>query len=105
MKIKEEGFVLSELNHTELVGLARWIGIKNVTRGWPRELILQCIEGLNDPDIKNPVDVRRRKMEVFQQKYWDRIRMQAPKKVCPRCGECRDLQVIACYDLNRSYFE
>lgn len=104
MKLKEESFDLDEVNHSELVEMAKWSGIK-ANKGWPRQVLIECIKSFNDPDIPNPMDAKRQKMEVFQKKYWDRIRMQAPKKVCPKCSECRDLQVLACYDLNRSYFE
>jgi hypothetical protein len=105
MKLKEEDLDLDQVNRSELVEICHWAGIASASRAWPRELLVQSLKEFNDPDITNPIDLKREKMEVFQQKYWDRIRMQAPKKVCPKCHECRDLQVLACYDLNRAYFE
>jgi hypothetical protein len=44
-------------------------------------------------------------MSAWLNRYWDRVKMQAAKKVCPDCSLCRDMQVFECYNKNRKYFD
>ena len=95
---------LGELNQSELVKLCCWVGIQ-ATRGWPREYLVWALENFQAIDYEDPVDVKRRRLSTWLQRYWDRIQMQAQKKVCPRCFNCGDLQVLTCYMKNRKGIE
>jgi len=39
-------------------------------------------------------------MHDWLKRWWDNIQMQMPKKVCPNCHLCKDLQVLDCYSKN-----
>jgi hypothetical protein len=39
-------------------------------------------------------------LSKWLQRWWDKLRMQVPKKVCPNCTMCGDLQVMDCYSRN-----
>lgn len=95
---------LHEFNQSELVALCHWMGIQ-ANRAWPRWLLVQSLEEFTDYQVPNPLDIFREKMSLWLQKWWERIRMQMRKKVCPNCTNCRDLQVIACYETNRKNIE
>lgn len=95
---------LHEFNDSELVALCLWIGIK-ASRAWPRWLLVQSLEEFVDYDVPNHLVGYQTKMNAWLMRYWDRIRMQMRKKVCPGCSNCRDLQVLECYDLNRKNIE
>lgn len=90
-----------EINDSELVALCGHLGMTNVSRAWPRHLIILALETM-DPltDLPNPLDAEREKVSKFYLRWWDRIQMQVPKKVCPNCHLCRDLQALSCYQLN-----
>jgi hypothetical protein len=90
---------LSEVNHTELVRLCQWVGIP-ASRGIPREVLVQMLESFDNFEIPNPYDSAREIVSQFLNRYWDRIRMQAQKKVCPDCSLCRDMQVQECFNMN-----
>jgi hypothetical protein len=91
---------LDMVNHTELVRLCQWMDIP-ATRGIPREVLVQALETFTDPEIPNPFDECRQQVSQFLERYWDRIRMQAQKKVCPDCFLCRDLQALECFNMNK----
>ena len=95
---------LHELNDSELAALCSWVGIK-ASRAWPRWLLVQSLEQFVDYEVPNPLVARRAKVSGWLMRYWDRIRMQMRKKVCPACENCRDLQALECYDLNRKNIE
>lgn len=95
---------LNEINQSELVALCRWIGVK-ATRGWPREYLIWALENFYSVEYDDPVDVHRHKLSGWLKRWWDRIQMQAQKKVCPRCENCGDLQVLHCYMKNRKGIE
>lgn len=91
---------LEELNHTELVLLLRWIGVRHATRAMPREMLIEALETVSPVEAPNPVDVRRKAMSEWLKLHWDRLQMQAPKAVCPNCYECGDLQALECFNNN-----
>jgi len=91
---------LNEVNHSELVRLCQWMGI-SANRGIPREVLVQMLEDFEDYEIPNPIDEARGIVSQFLDRYWDRIRMQAQKKVCPDCSLCRDMQVLECFNMNK----
>ena len=95
---------LHEFNDSELTALCIWVGIK-ASRAWPRWLLTQSLEQFVDYGVIDPLVARRAKVSAWLQRYWDRIRMQMRKKVCPACTNCRDLQALECYDLNRKNIE
>lgn len=95
---------LHELNDSELTALCHWVGIK-ASRAWPRWLLVQSLEQFEDYGVEDPLIERRTKVSTWLQKYWDRVRMQVRKKVCPSCEHCRDLQALECYDVNRKNIE
>lgn len=91
---------LNEVNHTELVRLCQWVGIP-ASRGIPREVLVHMLENFDNLEIPNPFDEARSIVSQFLNRYWDRIRMQAQKKVCPDCFLCRDMQVLECFNMNK----
>ena len=95
---------LDELNQSELVMMCEWVGIK-VSRGWPRAHLVEALENFQGTSFADPVDVNREKLSAWLFRYWDRIQMQAQKKVCPSCFHCDDLQVLTCYSKNRKGIE
>ena len=95
---------LDELNHSELVKLCHWIGMRNVTRGIPRDFILQSLRSLKVITIPNPVDVEREKLSKWLKRHWSVVEMQVPKSECPNCNLCEDAQVVECFEENRKYF-
>lgn len=101
MALKRETEIdLTELNHSELVLLANWNGL-NVTRGLPRETIEYLLTNLVPNNRPDPFARDRQDLSSWMVKYWARIQMQVPKKVCPNCHECRELQVLDCFRANR----
>jgi hypothetical protein len=96
---------LTQLNHTELVALAQWVGIKEANRAWPRELLVYVLENFQTVGIEDPMDKFRNKVKPWLKRYWDRVRMQMTKAVCPNCEHCRDFQVLECYYRNKSRIE
>lgn len=95
---------LGELNQSELVELCQWVELK-VSRGWPREYLVWVLENFEQIEHQDPVDDARVKLSKWLQRYWDRFQLQAQKKVCPRCFNCSDLQVLSCYTKNRKGIE
>ena len=95
---------LNQINQSELVRLCRWVGIQ-ASRGWPREYLVWALENFQAIDYQDPVDDNRHKLSSWLGRWWDRIQMQAQKKVCPRCFSCNDLQVLTCYMKNRKGIE
>lgn len=92
---------LSDLNHSELVLLARWCGLP-ASRAVSRELLVESLETFEPIDIPMPLDDKRQEMAEWLNRWWDVVRMQVPKKVCPNCLLCKDLQVMDCYLRNES---
>jgi hypothetical protein len=95
---------LDELNHSELVALCQWVDI-DASRAWPRHLLIEALEQFQSIDLIDPIDSYRDKMSSWLKRYWDRVQMQASKKVCPNCHLCRDAQVVECYNKNRKWFD
>lgn len=90
---------LALLNHTELVLLAKWCGLPS-SRGMPREMLLESLETLTPVEVTIPFDEKRQLLSNWLKRWWNNIRMQMPKKVCPNCHLCKDLQVLDCYSEN-----
>jgi hypothetical protein len=90
---------LTMLNHSELVLLAKWCGLP-ASRGMPREVLTESLETFTPSKLPIPFDGKRGQMNEWLQRWWANIRMQMPKKVCPNCFQCRDLQVLDCYSRN-----
>jgi hypothetical protein len=95
---------LDELNHSELVTLARWCGLE-VSRAMPRIAIYDALYHFDPIVESDPIDRLRYRLSRWLKRYWDRIRMQAKKKACPNCFNCRDLQALECYTQNRRLIE
>ena len=92
---------LQALNHSELVLLAKWSGLP-ASRGMPREILIESLETFQPTMVPVPLDDKRKLMSEWLKRWWDVIRMQMPKKVCPNCHLCRDLQVLSCYSKNEA---
>lgn len=90
---------LTVLNHTELVLLAQWCGLP-ASRGMPREVLVESLETFTPSELPIPFDEKRKLMNEWLLRWWNNIRMQMPKKVCPNCHLCKDLQVLDCYSEN-----
>ena len=99
-KAKEVSVDLDDLNHSELVLLCQWLGMK-ASRAVPRNALVSSILSLSPLAYTDTVDGKRKILSEWLKRNWDCIRMQAQKKVCPNCYECRDLQVLECYRLNK----
>jgi hypothetical protein len=90
---------LTVLNHSELVLLAKWSGLP-ASRGLPREVLIESLETFTPSELPIPFDEKRRQLQEWLERWWNNIRMQMPKKVCPDCSLCKDLQVLDCYSEN-----
>lgn len=95
---------LNDLNDSELVALCNWVDIR-ASRAWPRDLLIRSLKNFEPVDIEQPFDEERRLMSAFLKRYWDRFRLQVDKKVCPNCFECREMQIMACYNKNKRRIE
>lgn len=104
MTSPQESIDLSELNQSELVELCRWMSLE-ASRAWPRELLIQCLQMFDCIEVSTIIEKKAAKLSEWLNLYWDRMQMQAQKKVCPNCHLCRDAQVLACYQLNRRKLE
>ena len=91
---------LGDLNHSELVALANWCGLK-ANRGIPRAILYEHLQRLIPFAEEDPFDNMREGISHWLKSYWDRFRLQVGKKVCPNCYKCRELQVLDCYMTNR----
>jgi len=94
-----------EINHTELVKLCHWVGMPNVSRAIPRDMIIQTLEQLDVIDIHNPVDKKREELSNWMKRYWSVLEMQVRKSECPDCTLCGDLQVVECHTDNKKHFK
>ena len=93
---------LIDLNHTELVLLARWCGLP-ASRGIPRELIMESLETFTPVDVTIPFDDMRITVSTWLGRHYKKVAMQLAKNVCPNCiGNCGDLQVLDCYTMNET---
>lgn len=98
--IPDVRIALEDLNHSELVALARWCGL-NANRGIPRSVLCEHLRGFIPFKEEDPFDGMRVSISTWLKRYWDRFRLQVGKKVCPNCHECREIQVLDCYVTNR----
>lgn len=98
-KIPDIHIDLEDLNDTELVALAKWCGLP-ASRALPRERLIASLDAFTPVDVEIPIDEKRKKLSTWLTRWWDMVRMQVPKKVCPDCNSCRDLQVLDCYTRN-----
>jgi len=99
---QEVQVTLDDLNDSEIVLLCHWVGIK-ASRAWPRPLLIHALENFEPIEVEQPLDDERRKMSQFLQRWWERVRMQVAKKVCPNCFECREMQILDCYTKNKKH--
>jgi len=95
---------LVDLNHSELVVLAKWCGLP-ASRGMPREMLIEELESFVPTEAPVPFDDKREAMSEWIKSKWSIIRMQMPKKVCPNCRLCKDLQVLSCYEKNETHIK
>ena len=95
---------LTAMNHTELVLLARWMGMQAVTRAVPRDVLIHAIQEFETIEYRNPIDSYRRKLSGWLKRHWDRLQMQALKPSCPHCDRCNDMQALDCFLINKAKF-
>jgi len=96
---------LSDLNHSELILLARWNGL-NASRAVPREEIIEALSTFQPLPYPQPFEEEGKRLSAWMTRWWkDKLRMQAEKKVCPRCRFCQEAQVILCFNVNRHNIE
>lgn len=100
-KVPDVHIDLSELNHSELALLAKWNGLP-ASRAIPRGVLVQSLKAIVPVDVPIPLDDKRKQMSEWLLRWWDVVRMQVPKKVCPNCEKCSDLQVLDCYTKNEA---
>lgn len=92
---------LEDLNHSELVALVKWKDLP-ASPAYSREELLESLRTLRPIERPDPFDAMRASMSAWLNRWWSALRMQVPKKVCPNCRECRDLQVLDCYSKNEA---
>jgi hypothetical protein len=92
---------LEGMNHSELVATARWNDLP-ASRAFSREELLRSLRTLTPIEKPNPFDAMRTSMSAWLIRWWDKLQMQAAKKVCPNCFECRDIQILDCYTKNEA---
>lgn len=86
------------MNHTELVQLASWVGLEGVSHGISRELLISALDAFEQvPGAANPMDIHRKKLSGFLTRNWSKCEMQVPYERCPRCTLSSDAQVAKCY--------
>lgn len=90
---------LDELNHSELVALARWSGLP-ASRAFPRDMLVESLESFRPVEADMPFDKMREDLSTWMKRWWSIFQMQVSKKVCPTCSLCKDLQVLDCYSKN-----
>lgn len=95
---------LNELNHSELVVFASWLGLP-AHRGINRELLLYSINNLTEVSVPNPVAGMQSVLSKWLKTHWSRMQMQAPKSACPNCHLCGNAQVITCYRKNEKHLK
>ena len=93
---------LGLLNHTELVQIAKRIGILGVSKATARENVLWAIRKLEhvavgEEPVPDPMDPTRHKVKSWFERYWEKLRMQAPEEHCPDCFASNDVQVANCW--------
>lgn len=94
---------LDAINDTELVALCKWVGIKNASRAWPREALIQSLLSMKPPTAMQVLEKQRLTLSKWLLRYWGVIQMQVQKKVCPECTLCTEIQVMTCYEKNSKY--
>jgi hypothetical protein len=92
-----------QMNHSELIQLANFNEL-NASRATPREMVIEALQTFT-PFPARPFDGMRISLNKWLTRWWDALRMQMPKKVCPDCFQCRDAQILACFERNRSNIE
>ena len=102
-KTEEISVDLSAMNHTELVLLARWMGMK-ATRAIPRDVLVSAIAEFKTIDFRNPIDSYRKTLSTWLTRHWKLVQMQMEKEVCPHCDQCCDMRALDCFLINKSNF-
>ncbi len=103
MKIPHADFEMpwDELNHTELVWLATYNGIPDVSRGVPRDDIIRALREVRTiPGAKDPFKRRKGRLSSWLKKWWDKIGLEQqnpPAKHCPECVLCPDAKIAWCW--------
>lgn len=93
--------MIGEMNHTELVEMAKFIDVPQAHAGMSRDELVDCIINLRPSNSRNPVDVLRKKLHTWLLRHWNRFEGQKLKPICPDCfAECSDMQSLYCYKLN-----
>jgi hypothetical protein len=100
MAKQSDSIDLEDMNHSELVLMMRWAGMR-ATRAIPREDLITALRNLSPVNYSDSIETMRSKVNQWMVKYWPKLRMSVEKHVCPNCQECRDLQAYDCYYLNR----
>lgn len=100
-RVPEIQIDLTELNHSELVVLAKWCGLP-ASRAFPREDLINSLETFIPIDLPLPIVDVRNALMGWLNRWISKLRMQFGKKVCPACNNCRELQVLACFKRNES---
>lgn len=96
---------LDELNHTELLLLAKDIN-PNVFRQTPRDVLVSIIESDVEPDVPDlPVNKHRLRIMKFVRENWERcgalINCPAKSQDPHACFQCLDLQATECWTKNK----
>jgi len=93
--------ILDQLNHTELVSLARLNGIPGAAKSVPREVLIYALRNLEPIDLSSPTAGIADRMSKWLIRWWARLQDTAPKSCCPNCPGCPDLQILDCYEVNK----
>jgi hypothetical protein len=94
------------LNQAEIVELCRHNQLAGASRMVDRKDLLGSLLTLTPLEhANNPMRATSARMKVWLSKWWDRVRISAPKTCCPDCPGCSDLQVLDCYRANKHQME
>lgn len=119
---------LDQFNTTELVEMCKFNEIPGfngiptftsagATKGYPREVLKNCLLTLNPPPIEPPLYRERQRLADFVGRHWEeQFRCQAIHTQCPECligkfderdkhdkkkfTRCSDLQILGCWLAN-----
>ena len=92
-----------DMNHTELVQLAKFGGIPGASKAAPREVLVKALRTNTPINISNPVDRFKARLSEWIKRWWSsKFRSQAIYPECPDCELCGDLRALDCFETNES---
>ena len=97
--------ILDDLNHTELVVLAKLNDLPEASKAATRGDLIEALSSMQPVRVRSTIPKSAGKMSAWLIKWWDRFRDTVPKSCCPKCQGCSDIQVLDCFENNRESME